>query len=108
MTDPQQPQEVPEEATQDAIDWFLAAFPGATEADARTAWAAAREVFTDEEGRLRRNAAVLNGILIALADDHYADANTLIAGLDPIDMPDAIRQLGGLLIPLPPDAPHTT
>lgn len=106
---------VPEEPPREAIEAFLEAFPGQDEAAARRAWAESRqqhiatgkEQLASEKRRLHASAAVVTGVLIALADEDLARANMLIEGLEPADLPDAFRQLAGLLISMAKESGQT-
>lgn len=51
-----------------------------------------------EYQRLRDIAALAIGILIAYSTDQYDDADLLIGGVEPDDLPDALRQLAGLVV----------
>lgn len=65
---------------------------------------------TGDHDRLRRlhdNEDALTGIIIALARGDYAGADTLLAGIGPAAMPDAIRQLCGLVVAMLRHAGHT-
>ena len=57
-----------------------------------------------QQGRV---AAVVTGLVIAVADGRYGDAGLLVDGLGPGDAGEAVRQLAGLVVDLARHDGHT-
>jgi hypothetical protein len=60
-----------------------------------------------DKAQQARVAAVVTGIVIAVADGRYADAGLLADGLSPGDAGEAVRQLAGLVVDLARHDGHT-